>query len=97
MAIGAGVELEIEGAIGVKAGEINAVDAVGGAVRENRGKRTADYDLAIALGDSGENGTIEVRVEPIIGGGSLAEESGGGCNQESTRADERADAEAEGQ
>jgi hypothetical protein len=95
--VGAGVELEIEGSIGVEAGEIDAVDAVGGAIRQDGGKRTADDDLAIALGDGGEDGAVEVGVEPVVGRGSLAEESGGGYNQEGTRADERADAGAEGQ
>jgi hypothetical protein len=92
-----GVELEIEGAVRVKAGEIDAVDPVGGAIRQNGVKRTAHNHFAISLSDGGEDGAIEVRVKTVVGGGRLAEQSSGGGDQEGTRANERADAGAEGQ
>ena len=74
------VEFQIERAVAVKPGKINAIDAVRGPVGEDGGERSADDDLAIALGDGGEHGAVEIGVETVVGGRCLADERGGRGN-----------------
>ena len=96
LVVGVGVEIEIEGTVGVETGDVVAVDFIGGAVGLDGGERAADDDFAIALGGGDEDGAVDVGVVAVVGRGALAEEGRGGAGkQEHTRADERAGAGAE--
>ena len=74
------VEFQVERAVAVEPGKINAIDAVRGPVGKNGGERSADDDLAIALGDGGEHGAVGIGVETVVGGRRLADERGSGSN-----------------
>ena len=96
LVVGVGVEVEIEGTVGVETGDVVAVDFIGGAVGLDGGERAADDDFTIALSGGDEDGAVDVGVVAVVGRGALAEEGRGGAGkQKHTRADERAGAGAE--